>query len=141
VFGRILIASHTWAYNFWRNVEMKIKNTIMILFASFAFVAAAYAASPDTVVETQDTVVAQAEANLEAPALGVYDEEALVCMDAVPEIENGVQEVRCWKCSGSSGGSCGGGDKHCYGERSDCTKKGCKITGSTSKCSSSKKTC
>jgi hypothetical protein len=120
---------------------MKIKNTIMILFASFAFVAAAYAASPDTVVETQDTVVAQAETNLEAPALGVYDEEALVCMDAVPEIENGVQEVRCWKCSGSSSGSCGGGDKHCYGERSDCTKKGCKITGSTSKCTGSKKTC
>jgi len=120
---------------------MKIKNTLMILFASFAFVAAAYAASPDTVVETQDTVVAEAAATLDAPAMGVYDQEALVCMEAAPEIENGVQEVRCWKCSGSSSGACGGGDKFCYGERSDCTKKGCKITGSTSSCSSSKKQC
>ena len=43
---------------------------------------------------------------------------------------------RCYKCSGSSKGGCA--DKFCYGERSDCSKKGCKITGSTSKCTGKK---
>ena len=120
---------------------MKIKNTILMLVASFAFVAVAYASNTDAPTKTQNTVTAQAEVALQAPDMGVYDEEALVCMDAPLDVENGVQEVRCWKCSSSSSGSCGGGDKHCYGERSDCIKKGCKISGSTSKCSGSKKTC
>ena len=121
---------------------MKIKNTLIIILASFTFGAAAYAVSPNEVLETNNaTVVAEAEAALEAPEMGFYDEEALVCVEAALDIENGAQEVRCWKCSGSSSGSCSGGDKHCYGERSDCTKKGCKITGSTSKCTGSKKTC
>ena len=50
-------------------------------------------------------------------------------------------ETRCWKCGDKSTGSCSGGDKYCEGERSDCLKKGCKITGSTSQCSGSKTTC
>ena len=116
---------------------MKIKNTMMVLFASFAFVAAAYAASPDAVAEPQAQVVA----DVEATAVAASDEGAVESTHTATQVDNGVQEVRCWKCSGDSKGSCGGGDMHCYGERSDCTKKGCKITGSTSKCSSSKKTC
>ena len=120
---------------------MKIKNTILMLLASFAFVAVAYASGPDAQVEYPDSLTVQVEALPEAPSMGVYDAEALVCMEAAEEVEAGVQEVRCWKCSSSSSGACGGGDKHCYGERSDCLKKGCKISGSTSQCSGSKKTC
>ena len=46
--------------------------------------------------------------------------------------------TRCWKCSSDSDGSCS--DKYCDGERADCLKKGCKITGSISQCGS-KPTC
>ena len=119
---------------------MKIKNTLIVTFASFAFVAAAYAASPDVVSDNVNQGET-AEVVLEAPPSGVYDTEARMCMDAPEEVENMQQEVRCWKCAADSKGSCGGGDMHCYGERRDCSKKGCKITGSTSKCSGSKKTC
>ena len=118
---------------------MKIRNTILIMFASFAFAAAAFAGSPNMVLETQDTAMV-AEFALEAPTSGVYSDEAMMCLEAAPEIDNMQQEVRCWKCSSNSKGSCSGGDKWCYGERSSCTKKGCRITGSTSKCGS-KTTC
>lgn len=71
-----------------------------------------------------------------------------MCVDAQPAASflNPEQspvpvETRCWKCGDRSTGACSGGDKHCYGERSDCRKKGCQITGSTSECSSSKTTC
>lgn len=123
---------------------MKIKNTLVATLVTFAFAAAAFAASPQT---TSDNVRSTAPAvdNVDVSVLaasgGIYDAEALVCVEAAPETDNMQQEVRCWKCSADSKGSCGGGDKHCYGERSDCSKKGCKITGSTSKCSGSKKTC
>ena len=123
---------------------MKLRDTILLMVASFAFAAAAFAGSPNGVMDTHEATAVTlvgAEVTLEAPASGVYDAEAMVCIEAAPEVDNMQQEVRCWKCSGSSTGSCSGGDKHCYGERSDCTKKGCKITGSTSKCSGSKKTC
>ena len=119
---------------------MKLRNTILLMFASFAFVAAAFAATPNTEIQTVD-VTAVVDVALEAPDSGFYDTEVGLCIEAAPAIDSMQQEVRCWKCSGSSTGSCGGGDKHCYGERSDCTKKGCKITGSTSKCTGSKKTC
>ena len=119
---------------------MTIKKTLLVTLATFAFAAAAYAASPGVVATPIDADAITAPA-LEAPPSGVYDIEAGVCIAAADDIENAQQEVRCWKCSADSKGSCGGGDMHCYGERSDCSKKGCKITGSTSKCSGSKKTC
>lgn len=43
-------------------------------------------------------------------------------------------EVRCFHCGSGSKGQCSKGSK-CYGERSACTKKGCRISGSVSKCS------
>jgi len=119
---------------------MKMKNALLAMLASFVFAAAAIAA-PSSV---PTTAVAPTAAIADAPEAGVYDTEAGICIEAAyaaEDIDNAAQEVRCWKCRKDSKGSCGGGDMHCYGERSECSKKGCKITGSTSKCSGSKKTC
>ena len=103
--------------------------TLLTSIAVLAFAAIAFAASPVEVAQT-DAAMCPIEAT--APNMSLPE---LPSTDAEPV------ETRCWKCSKDSGGSCGGGDKHCYGERSACSKKGCKITGSTSECSSSKKTC
>jgi|GEM_PF-5849083 hypothetical protein len=43
-------------------------------------------------------------------------------------------EVRCFYCGSGSKGSCPKG-VYCYGERSDCVKKGCRVASSSSKCS------
>ena len=108
---------------------MRLSNIILTLIA-MAFTAIAFAATPDTISEVNMCTI---EATVEASN-----------MSLVPTLPGeGAEEVetRCWKCGSGSKDGCSGGDKHCYGERSDCQKKGCKITGSTSQCSSSKKTC
>lgn len=120
-----------------------MKRTALLTFMAFAFVTAAYATAPTHTVDSVDSVIPSNAAELQAPANlgGIYDNDALMCIDAAPDTEAGANETRCWKCGDGSKDACSGGDKHCYGERSDCLKKGCKITGSTSTCSSSKKTC
>ena len=108
---------------------MKLSTIILTLIA-LAFTAIAIAATHDGTAEVNMcTIETQVEAsNMSlAPTLPGQDAEQV--------------ETRCWKCGSGSSDGCSGGDKHCYGERSACQKKGCKITGSTSNCSSSKKTC
>ena len=115
-----------------------MKNTTLAL-VIIAFAATAFAATPGTTGTTDTVVTAPADALAPAADGGVYDSTALQCMEAEPEMAAGPQETRCWKCGDNSKGACGGGDKYCYGERSDCSKKGCRITGSTSKCTGNKK--
>ncbi|MDP6944522.1 MAG: hypothetical protein QF464_10265 [Myxococcota bacterium] len=69
-----------------------------------------------------------------APQGGVYDHQAQMSLPAAEPTMGS-----CWNCSGDSSGSCapqsGKVRMQCEGSRSDCTKKGCKINGSSS-CSS-----
>lgn len=120
-----------------------MKKTVFLTIVSFVFAAAAYATAPTVDSKSVDTAPHTDVVESLAPAAegGVYDTKALLCIEAAPDITAGAQEVRCWKCGDGSTDGCSGGDKHCYGERSDCQKKGCKITGSSSKCSSSKTQC
>lgn len=117
---------------------------ILIGLFSVGLTAAAFATTPSNNSDSVDSAQQVKDIQVSSTPTtngGVYDTEALMCMEAAPETEASANEVRCWKCGSGSSDGCSGGDKHCYGERSDCQKKGCKITGSTSTCSSSKKTC
>ena len=108
---------------------MKLSTIIMTLIA-MAFTAVAFAADP---APNTEAPMCTMEAQVEVSNMSV--------MPAIPGQDAEEVETRCWKCGSGSSGGCDGGDKHCYGERSACQKKGCKITGSTGTCSSSKKTC
>ena len=121
-----------------------MNKSILIGLFSVGLTAAAFATTPTTDSDSVDS--AQQVKDTQVSSIpktngGVYDTKALMCIEAAPETEASASEVRCWKCGDGSSDGCSGGDKNCYGERSDCQKKGCKITGSTSTCSSSKKTC
>ena len=120
-----------------------MKKSVFLTILSFVSAAAAYATVPNIDSITLDGALQADMIESLAPAAegGVYDTKALLCIEAASDITAGAQEVRCWKCGDGSKDGCSGGDKHCYGERSDCQKKGCKITGSSSKCSSSKTQC
>jgi len=117
-----------------------MKHTLLGALASFMVIAAAYATAPvatsNAIVNVPLTDIAEA-----VPNGGLYDSDALICIDAASTIEAAANEVRCWKCGDSSKDGCSGGDKYCYGERSDCLKKGCRITGSKSSCGSSDTQC
>ena len=69
-----------------------------------------------------------------APDGGVYDHAAQMSLPA-----DSPTMGSCWNCSSDSTGACapqsGKVRMQCEGSRSDCTKKGCKIGGSSS-CSS-----
>ena len=53
---------------------------------------------------------------------------------AVANPDEVTMEVRCFSCGSGSKSPCGQGT-NCYGDRSDCQKKGCRISSSSSKCS------
>ena len=116
------------------------KLSVTVSFLALAFALTAFASGP---AADADSIRAETSpsADLVAPAApgGVYDTETQWCISASVEEAAAPQETRCWKCSDGSKGACAGGDKFCYGERSECSKKGCRISGSTSKCDGAKK--
>ena len=117
-----------------------MKNKLMMAILAVAFTATAFAATPSqSDARPQLAPEAAAETILPSADGGVYDAAGLQCVASEQHLTAGPQETRCWKCGDGSKGSCSGGDKYCYGERSDCSRKGCRITGSTSQCTGSKK--